>query len=90
MQEMQSKLKCKAAEAKELLLQNPTKANASKLEALMSGIAAWWDDENDDDDDDERSQQHSSRNKRPLQLTLTEEIQMYRLDYFVYITCFKI
>jgi hypothetical protein len=40
MQEMQSKLKCKAAEAKELLLQNPTKANASKLEALMSGIAA--------------------------------------------------
>jgi hypothetical protein len=40
-QEMQCKLRCKAAEAKELLLQNPTKANATKLEALMSGIAAW-------------------------------------------------
>eukprot|EP00283_Hemiselmis_rufescens_P015313 CAMPEP_0173445260 /NCGR_PEP_ID=MMETSP1357-20121228/33921_1 /TAXON_ID=77926 /ORGANISM="Hemiselmis rufescens, Strain PCC563" /LENGTH=89 /DNA_ID=CAMNT_0014411411 /DNA_START=42 /DNA_END=311 /DNA_ORIENTATION=+ len=36
--DMQAKLRCKASEAKELLLQNPTKANATKLEALMTKI----------------------------------------------------
>jgi len=36
--DMQEQLRGKAKEAKELLLQNPTKANANKLDSLLESL----------------------------------------------------